>query len=56
MAGAFGGFLAFLQQHLQNWLEDLSQPVLGRLGLLLGVVDVFVGAVAARHAVFTGVR
>lgn len=48
--------LAFVQQHLQDRLEDLSQAIFRRLCQLLGIVDVLVDAVDARHAVFTRKR
>lgn len=53
LADRLDGFLALVEQHLQDWLEDLSEPVFWRLGQLSGVVDVLVDAVVARHAVFT---
>lgn len=55
LANVLVGLFGLLQQHLQDGLEDLSQPIFWRLGKLLGVVDVLVDAVDACHAVFTRV-
>lgn len=56
LADMLVGLLAFVQQHLQDRLEDLSQAIFRRLCQLLGIVDVLVDAVDARHAVFTRKR
>lgn len=56
LADMLVGLLAFVQQHLQDRLEDLSQAIFRRLCQLLCIVDVLVDAVDARHAVFTRKR
>lgn len=53
LADMLVGLLAFVQQHLQDRLEDLPQAIFRRLCQLLCIVDVLVDAVDARHAVFT---